>query len=249
MPLYINDILWEKESHYSHEFKINKEKYELNNLYTKVYYVHSLDTEDNMLSVLTIILLTTCVENVKVFVNYLPFERDDKSDAIDLGLKKLWSNIDYTVLGEEHVPNKRTPWFGMLEVDPTVELEELKDTEMYVFPDSGAENRYKKPKYYIRGSKKRDSVGSLLNEYNVQANLPIPYIKSHIETLIVKDDICSMGGTFIKTHRALRKIFGEDIKIVLKVHYFEASALKVLENSEKETVLTIFDDVIWEELI
>lgn len=244
MPLYINDILWEKDSHYSHEFKLNKEKYNLNQPVNKVYYKHSLDTDENMLCLFMIGLLQSdgYLLQSNVFVNYLPFERDDKIDSKDLMLKSFWDNFNYTVLGEEHSPNRRKP--------EKIKLPELPDDELYVFVDRGGLNRYELPNNYICGSKKRDEDGNLMDKYELKSTLPIKYIKDNIIKFIVKDDICSLGGTFEKTYHALRKMFGEDIEIVLKVHYFEAGALEKLQNEKSQiTIFDLYDNVEYKELI
>ena len=75
-----------------------------------------------------------------------------------------------------------------------------------IYPDAGAEKRYTKQiKYpnYLSCSKERDFDTGRIKRLNL--NIPEGINKETFKTAIIVDDLCSKGGTFLKTAEELRK--------------------------------------------
>lgn len=89
----------------------------------------------------------------------------------------------------------------------------LLDDFMYMFPDNGAAKKYsqtliRKPIDYIIGNKHRNSDGRI-DSYELINFQP------GIEKVVIIDDICSYGGTYVAAAKALREQGVKQIDLVV----------------------------------
>lgn len=126
-------------------------------------------------------------------------------------------------------------------------FEKAKEKGIYfVYPDAGAEKRYKKQIKYentMTCSKERDfNTGRIksivLNGADKAENCKIA---------IIVDDLSSKGGTFIGTAQELHKVFGKDLKVFLCVTHCENTIFDgdVFKSDEIDKVYTTDSIIPW----
>ena len=89
----------------------------------------------------------------------------------------------------------------------------INDDFVYMFPDNGAAKKYsekllRKPTNYIIGNKHRNNEGRI-DTYELVNFQP------GIEKVVIVDDICSYGGTFVAAAKALREQGVKQIDLVV----------------------------------
>ncbi|MFX3632648.1 MAG: ribose-phosphate pyrophosphokinase [Candidatus Pristimantibacillus sp.] len=87
-----------------------------------------------------------------------------------------------------------------------------KDTDYLFFPDAGAQKRYSKVKGYkqLVGFKERDFATGRINSLQVVGGVDSTPFK-----VIILDDLCSYGGTFIKSAEQLRPLGASEIYLLV----------------------------------
>jgi ribose-phosphate pyrophosphokinase len=88
---------------------------------------------------------------------------------------------------------------------------------MVMFPDAGAEKKYGMPSTAIVGKKTRDEPGRI-------SSYELVNFVDGTENVLIRDDICSYGGTFVTAAKALRERGVKNIKLL--VSHCEDNILK-----------------------
>lgn len=138
------------------------------------------------------------------------FDRSVELSLMDSLMRKVWTQLD----------EMATEQSGVLSEGP----------RYCVFPDAGAQKKYERflPVYgmkdFLIGLKHRDFDTGRIESVQIlstDSSLTLPARSS----AIIIDDLCSYGGTFIKTAEILRGQFGFD-NVYLVVAHCEFSARK-----------------------
>lgn len=116
------------------------------------------------------------------------------------------------------------------------------------FPDKGAMNRYMKYiEYYnvagfLKGSKIRDTQTGVLHGFSVerpdQENLLSEYDYNENVDILVIDDLCDGGGTFIGIANAIKEKFGPRHLYLAITHAVQLKGLKRVASAYDEVYIT-----------
>jgi ribose-phosphate pyrophosphokinase len=87
-----------------------------------------------------------------------------------------------------------------------------KNKDLIFFPDTGAAKRYSKEVdcHYLTGYKKRDFNTGEITQLEVMGDIQEKSFK-----VIIVDDLCSYGGTFVRSARELKKLGAQDIYLLV----------------------------------
>lgn len=106
-------------------------------------------------------------------------------------------------------------------ISPRLELEVMtaasSPNTMVMFPDAGAEKKYRMQSTAIVGKKTRDESGRI-------SSYELVNFVDGTENVLIRDDICSYGGTFVAAAKALRERGVKNIKLL--VSHCEDNILK-----------------------
>ncbi|WP_188998112.1 ribose-phosphate pyrophosphokinase [Paenibacillus nasutitermitis] len=152
-----------------------------------------------------------------LLIYYMPYSRMDRVEGLSVFTLKVAANLinslqfhDVTVI-EPHsdvtlaLLNRSTATYPTIELLERVTKEVGFDREQdyLFFPDAGAQKRYSKVKGYkqLVGFKSRDFQTGQIQSLDIVGKIPEKPFKA-----IIVDDLCSYGGTFIRSAEKLREI-------------------------------------------
>ena len=154
---------------------------------------------------------------------YIPNARQDRKVSNRLFTLKTFANIinamnfDKVIVLDPH-SDVSCALLNKLEVNYDVawywdERFNINDDFVYMFPDNGAAKKYsekllRKPTTYIIGNKHRNSEGRI-DSYELINFQP------GTEKVVIIDDICSFGGTYVAAAKALREQGVKQIDLVV----------------------------------
>ena len=162
----------------------------------------------------------------KLVIGYMPYSRMDRvheaNTAFSLKvliqlLSEQTSALKEVFVLDPHSPETLSKFkeYGMKaqEIDYSLADEVMKfanvnlDETWIVFPDRGAANRYDYYKYpnVIICEKIRNFATGVIESVNVETRSKSSIAKEMMLKLIVIDDLCSYGGTFVKALEAIEK--------------------------------------------
>ena len=125
------------------------------------------------------------------------------------------------------------------------EREAEQGTTAILYPDAGAKERYepvyqRPPEMYLVGEKVRDvSTGNII-DYNIkQFDGCEPVLPDTVKKIVIVDDLCDGGRTFITALEKLKKIAKPGVKICLDiVHAVQEQGLRNVCGAFDEVVVT-----------
>ena len=154
---------------------------------------------------------------------YIPNARQDRKVSNRLFTLKTFAkiinamNFDKVIVLDPH-SDVSCALLDKLEVNYDVawywdERFNVNDDFVYMFPDNGAAKKYsekllRKPTNYIIGNKHRNSEGRI-------ESYELINFQPGIEKVVIVDDICSYGGTFVAAAKALREQGVKQIDLVI----------------------------------
>ena len=171
-------------------------------------------------------VMTKFKQRYKLVIGYMPYSRMDrtneKNTAFSLKvltqlLSEQTSALKEIFVLDPHSPETLSKFkeFGMKvqEIDYSLADEVMEfanvnlDETWIVFPDKGAANRYDYYKYpnVIICEKTRNFATGAIESVKVETSSNTFITKEIKPNLIVIDDLCSYGGTFIKVLEAIEK--------------------------------------------
>ena len=143
----------------------------------------------------------------RLTIGYMPYSRMDRqNDSYAFSLKYACKMINdmgfYKVIVREPHSDVTPALLDRCTVyDWCMEKVEELFSEYYdgtfFFPDAGAQKRYETDKLYAVGYKKRDFATGEIIEFSIQGDVG--------ETVMIVDDLCSRGGTFVHSAIELKK--------------------------------------------
>lgn len=158
-----------------------------------------------------------------LYMTYMPYSRMDRPNghyAVSLkAVAKMINNMDfeYVTIREPHSPatvdlidNCLVDNWCQAHVNHTINLGNY---DSIFFPDAGAMKRYDMPNIMpiAIGSKTRDFLSGNINGLKIIGEVG--------KNVLIVDDLCSRGGTFIEGSKELKKMGAE--KVSLLVAYVE----------------------------
>lgn len=164
--------------------------------------------------------------NYKLVIGYMPYSRMDRTDERNTAfslkvliqlLSEQTSALKEVFVLDPHSPETLSKFkeYGMKaqEIDYSLADEVMKfanvnlDETWIVFPDRGAANRYDYYKYpnVIICEKTRNFATGAIESVKVDTSSNTFITKEMKPNLIVIDDLCSYGGTFVKALEAIEK--------------------------------------------
>ena len=171
-------------------------------------------------------VMTKLKHRYKLVIGYMPYSRMDRvhetNTAFSLKiiaqlLSEQTSALEEVFVLDPHSPETLTKFkeFGMKvqEIDYSLADEVMEfanvnlDKTWIVFPDKGAANRYGYYKYpnVIICEKTRNFATGVIEGVKVETSSKTFITKEMNPNLIVIDDLCSYGGTFVKVLEAIEK--------------------------------------------
>lgn len=161
-----------------------------------------------------------------LLIYYMPYSRMDRVEGASVFTLKYAANLinslqfkDVTVI-EPHSDVTLALLNRSKAKYPTVELLEQvaaevgfdRDTDYLFFPDAGAQKRYSKVKGYkqLVGFKSRDFQTGEIQSLDIVGTVPAVPFK-----VIIVDDLCSYGGTFIRSAEKLREIGASPVYLLV----------------------------------
>jgi len=137
-----------------------------------------------------------------LYLPYLPYARQDKMPSNEATFALTSFSIllnalefDYVSIFDPHsdvglytIHNAKATW----PANAVAELYTDLNVQFVCYPDAGAIDKYSKfiPMPFLSGSKKRDQLTGHIDKYYV-------YVPENVKSVLVVDDICDRGGTFI----------------------------------------------------
>ena len=162
----------------------------------------------------------------KLVIGYMPYSRMDRVHEVNTAfslkvivqlLSEQTSALEEVFVLDPHSPETLNKFkeFGMKvqEIDYSLADEVMEfanvnlDETWIVFPDKGAANRYDYYKYpnVIICEKTRNFATGAIENVKVETSSNTFITKEMKPNLIVIDDLCSYGGTFVKVLEAIEK--------------------------------------------
>lgn len=198
----------------------------INNLHENIV-LWTYETDASIFELLLFDEVMTKLEHrYKLVIGYMPYSRMDRvheaNTAFSLKvivqlLSEQTSALEEVFVLDPHSPETLTKFkeFGMKvqEIDYSLADEVMEfanvnlDETWIVFPDKGAANRYDYYKYpnVIICEKTRNFATGAIESVKVDTSSNTFITKEMKPNLIVIDDLCSYGGTFIKVLEAIEK--------------------------------------------
>lgn len=181
------------------------------------------------------------VRNISLHILYMPYSRMDRSEngsvftlkTVVGMIKRMWISDIYVYEAHSDVTKELFGGEGVYyhEVNLTDDLlvkaireRENKSIPFVVFyPDKGAKARYDRGKHlYLTGAKKRDFDTGKILSYEIEEVDKVK--KGSPFDVIIVDDLCSFGSTFVEASKKLKELGAQDISLV--VAHAEASIMK-----------------------
>lgn len=184
-----------------------------------------------------------------LMIYYMPYSRMDRVEGSSVFTLKYVSNFinslcfEKVTLIEPHsdvslaLINKSTGRYPSIELLDKVisEVDFNPDVDYLFFPDAGAQKRYSKVKGYkqLVGFKVRDFQTGEIKKLDIVGRVENKGFK-----VIIVDDLCSYGGTFIMSAEKLKEIGASEIYLL--VGHCEKSIFKgkILETDLIDKVFT-----------
>ena len=151
----------------------------------------------------------------RLYIGYMPYSRMDRiNDDYAFSLKFACNMINdmsfYKVtVKEPHsevtpaLLDRRVIHNWCMDNIDTVVLE----ADTLFFPDAGAQKRYQTSEKYAVGYKKRDFKSGNIESYSIQGDVG--------ESVLIIDDLCSRGGTFIHASKELKKAGAKKVSLLV----------------------------------
>ena len=124
------------------------------------------------------------------------------------------------------------------------EREAEERTTMILYPDAGAKDRYEpvfpNPSMYLVGEKVRDVSTGQITDYNIKmidgSEITIP---DSVKKIVIVDDLCDGGRTFIGAWQKLIEYTKPDVKICLDVvHAVQETGIRKVCEAFDEVIVT-----------
>ena len=198
----------------------------INNLHENIV-LWTYETDASIFELLLFDEVMTKLEHrYKLVIGYMPYSQMDRvheaNTAFSLKvivqlLSEQTSALEEVFVLDPHSPETLTKFkeFGMKvqEIDYSLADEVMEfanvnlDETWIVFPDKGAANRYDYYKYpnVIICEKTRNFATGAIESVKVETSSNTFITKEMKPNLIVIDDLCSYGGTFVKVLEAIEK--------------------------------------------
>lgn len=188
--------------------------------------------------------------DIELHISYMPYSRMDRSeDGSAFTLKYVADfinnlNFDTVAITEPHSDVTMALIDRSYALYPTITLIEHvieaiefnKETDYLFFPDAGAQKRYGKLEGFKTavGYKKRDFATGKITDLQVIGGENIAGAK-----VLILDDLCSYGGTFILSGKELRKLGAQEV--YLFVAHAEESIFKgTIFSKDDEIINKVF---------
>lgn len=152
---------------------------------------------------------------IKLEVPYFPYARQDKVVGNNSTFaKSVFTDIIYDNYFNEIEAFDIHSKGQVSNVEPVEQIKcaiELSHPDYIFYPDEGAKTRYSHitnqvPSFF--GNKVRDQLTGNILEYKIETSLDIKD-----KTVLIIDDICDFGKTFIESSRKLQKLGAKNIDL------------------------------------
>lgn len=173
-------------------------------------------------------------------IDYMPYSRMDRQtgdiftlkylcdDINDLGFDTITvqephSDVTLALLNNSRADYPSSDWL-LTRAMRTVGFDIMHD--YLFFPDAGAQKRYHNLDHYksMVGLKSRGVDGRIANDYQIVGPT---YLHPDTNNIIIVDDLCSYGGTFLKAAEAFQREYEDDVRrIYLVVTHLEDSVYR-----------------------
>ncbi|HDK7314163.1 TPA: ribose-phosphate pyrophosphokinase [Clostridium botulinum] len=167
-------------------------------------------------------------KNSRLIIMFMPYSRMDRTEGQTIFTLKYISqfinnlNFEYVMILEPH--SDVTPalvdkiWVQNISSNITKHIMNRinfsdKQNDYLFFPDAGAKKRYQKQfnfKNVLSAAKERDFETGRIKKLTIEGKVP----KEPFRVIIV-DDLCSRGGTFMLSAEKLKEIGATDIRLVV----------------------------------
>ena len=232
--------------------------------YAKIEIRYESDSELMQLYYLKLYLDERKIES-ELFIQYMPYSRMDRdNDDYAFTLKYVSKFINslgfkWVSVLEPHSDVTCALLDNSIAVSHTPKyinkiLREINLDNVYLFyPDAGAQKRYSKELSHqsIVGFKSRNFTTGEIDYFEIVGKVENP------DTVIIVDDLCSRGGTFIESAKELRKVGfknvylfvthcenniynGEIFKTDLINHVYTTDSIFKSYNEQKTDKITVF---------
>lgn len=211
----LNKIEVKQEKFANNELRIRNLKKEEKNLIEFIY-----ESSDDLISLM---FIKEEIKDAELFIKYMPYSRMDREFENDLFLLKYMANFInnlnfkkvYILEPHSKVCSKliknSVPIYAVEKfLDKVKEKIAFTEVDKIVFPDKGAEERYKKEETnYILFSKLRDENTTKIKELKM-----IHGEISNTKKCIIIDDICSTGNTANEVAKILKEKGIEEVYLL-----------------------------------
>lgn len=206
------------------------------------------DSEFMCISQLVMLLKQKNTKAIQLDMPYLPYGRQDKpvSNEETFGLHTFANlinslELDAVTFYDAHSSVASDFIKNSINIEPKHIYDLTNQYDAVVYPDQGAFNRYKNKleKKSITCVKKRHwQTGNIVAQSLCEDLLNDGFIDKEIHTLLVLDDLCDAGGTFVGLIDLLRKEgYNNQIDLVVS-HIVQNSSI---ERLKKAGYTNIFD--------
>jgi len=186
-------------------------------------------------------------------VPFLPYSRQDKavSNQATFGLHTFLTclyAVGYRTIYTQDVHNPSFPYgeYGLVLIDvpPVIPTEEFEPTA-FCFPDKTAAIRYShlvdKPKVVL-GKMRDPSTGAILN-LTVESETASPQDGHWTKRILIVDDICDGGRTFIESAKLLHRVYNVWEVGLYVTHGIFSKGLEPLREAGITKIYTRFGEV------
>lgn len=138
---------------------------------------------------------------IELILPYIPHARQDRKVSNRFFTLKSFANMINSMRFDSVKVLDPHSDVAMALIDRCYEMAKPIDvmvsSAVYMYPDAGAAKKYKADSTAIIGNKKRDKDGKIVS-YEL-----LNFVEG-TESVVIVDDICSFGGTFVAAAKALR---------------------------------------------
>lgn len=204
-------------------------------------WVYDGDAEFMSLVQVVQLLRTKGTKTIHLHMEYLPYARQDKAinNESTFGLYTFaWLlnslQLNKVTFIDAHSDIATNIIANSVNLQPDHIYQEI-DSNKYnivIFPDKGAANRYCTKNPSVSAEKKRDQTTAKI------VGLELPDLKKFgmIREVLVVDDICDAGGTFIKLIPLIKEqIPNANVHLIVS-HLIQASAIDNLKKAGYKTI-------------
>ena len=201
-----------------------------------------------------------CGENV-LYLPYIPNARQDRAETEtsvctlkyfaevinSLNFKEVYALTPHSRASFDYIDNLKEIEFTKI-LDSAIEIiKQYNEIHILFLPDKGAKTQFE-PKLHkydlpiLYGEKHRDFSTGKITKYSIDGDV-------EGKNILIIDDICSYGGTFLKASKLLKELGAKDISMF--VSHCENSILKgsLMECWNIKTIVTTNSLLKEEELI